>query len=508
MIAETTVILETSGGAIRGATSGSIHAFKGVPYGAAHRFEAPSPPLPWSGIRDALAFGPASPQDAARVRPAGLQEVLASGEPLDAGMSEDCLVLNVWTTGLGDGGRRPIMVWIHGGGYYAGSGASRQTDGGALARRGNAVVVTVNHRLGVLGYVRLEHLLGEPYRAAGIAGMLDLVLALEWVRDNAERFGGDPSNVTIFGCSGGGSKVSHLMAMPGAQGLFHRAIVESGPGLRSLTPAQGADLTTRLLAQLDLRDEDAAQLLEVSAERLIEAQNALIRPGAAMLGDLQIGPVITPGYLDAHPFDPTAAASAAEVPLIIGCNLDEMAFGMGLDPRLPALDDAAAARMAVDALGESAAALYPVYRAEALHTPPGDLLIRLLSDFMRMQSIALAERKLRGGPAPVFMYLFGYRTDVAGGRLKACHSLEVPFVFDNAEAVPITGSRPERLRLAAEMSQAWVEFARGADPGWPAYDAAQRATMFFDVESRTVFDPGGAERRAWSELRPALVDTN
>lgn len=150
MIAETTVILETSGGAIRGATSGSIHAFKGVPYGAAHRFQAPSPPPPWSGIRDALAFGPASPQNAARVRPAVLQEVLGSGEPLDAGMSENCLVLNVWTAGLGDGGRRPIMVWIHGGGYYAGSGASRQTDGGALARRGNAVVVTVNHRLGVL----------------------------------------------------------------------------------------------------------------------------------------------------------------------------------------------------------------------------------------------------------------------------------------------------------------------------------------------------------------------
>lgn len=510
MIVQSSVVADTSRGRVRGATERGIHAFRGVPYGGPtageRRFRPPVPAERWSGVRDALAYGPAAPQAVGRVLPPGLREALGTSDPLDAGQSEDCLVLNVWTPGLNDGGRRPIMVWIHGGGYYAGSAASRHTDGHALARRGDAVVVTLNHRLGVLGYLRLEHLLGESYASAGVAGMLDLVLALEWVRDNAEQFGGDPNNVTIFGCSGGGSKVSHLLAMPRAKGLFHKAVVESGPGLRSLTPQQGANLTARLLAALGLGDNQAAQLLALPAVQLIEAQSMLIRPGAAMLGDLQIGPLLTPGELDAHPFDPAAAACARDVPLIIGSNRDEMAFGLGLDPRLLTLDDAAARAWAIDALGQYAERLFEVYRQETPTTPAGDLLIRLLSDFMRMQSIRLAERKATGGSAPVYMYLFGYETDVANGRLKACHSLEVPFVFDNAEAAPITGTRPQRRALAAQMSEAWLAFARSGNPThagmatWPEYDTTRRATMVFDVESERVDDPAGVQRRAWDAV--------
>ena len=501
MTATTPAAVETTSGRLRGSNEDGIYVFRGIPYGLAHRFRAPRAVEPQVDLRDALEFGPAAPQMTAVRRAAALEAALGPAESLDGGRSEDCLVLNVWTPGLNDGGRRPVMVWIHGGGYYAGSGASRHTSGHALARGGDVVMVTLNHRLGVLGYLKLDHLLGDEYTAAGVAGMLDLILALEWVRDNAAIFGGDAANVTIFGCSGGGSKVSHLLAMPRASGLFHRAIVESGPGLRSLSPDSGAELTTRLLAALGLDPAQASQLLQVPAERLVQAQSMLIQPGAAMLGDLQIGPVLTPELLPQHPFEPRAAPTAADIPLIIGTNQDEMAFMLGLDPRLEDLDDAGAKAWVVRAFGQDAEGLFPVYRHEEPDRSAGDVLIRVLSDYMRTRSIRLAERKLAGGPAPVYMYLFCYPSPVAGGRLKACHSLEVPFAFDTCASAPITGDNPDRFELASVMSSAWTSFARSGDPGWDAYDTGRRATMVFDAASRVVDDPGGAERQAWADMQ-------
>ncbi|MBV9582060.1 MAG: carboxylesterase/lipase family protein [Chloroflexi bacterium] len=509
MVVSRTVVVPTSSGRVQGILDGAVHAFRGIPYGAAtgddQRWLPPRPAPAWSGVRDAFDYGPAAPQARNRARPPALLAALGPAETLDAGMTEDCLVLNVWTPGLDDAARRPVMVWIHGGGYYAGSGASAHTSGRSLARRGDIVVVTLNHRLGVLGYLRLDHLLGDRYAPAGVAGQLDLVLALEWVRDNAEAFGGDPHNVTIFGCSGGGDKVSHLLAMPSAQGLFHKAIIQSGPGVRSRTPEQGADLTARLLHALDIDASHAEQLLDLPAARVIDAQSQLIQPGAAMLGDLQVGPVLTPEILPAHPFDPQAAPGAATIPLIIGTNQDEMALGLGLDDQVAALDDDGAQAWVVRALGERAVDLFPVYRSTAPDIPAGDLLIRILSDFMRTRSIRLAERKLAGGSAPVYMYQFCYQSPVAGGRLKACHALEVPFVFDNVADAPITGDDPARGMLAELMSQAWIEFARSGRPStqaceWPAYDVERRATVQFNIRSRVVDDPDGAQRRAWQRF--------
>lgn len=489
--------IQTTSGHLRGAIDGGVHVFRGIPYATARRFRPPRRVEAWRGVRDALRFGPAAPHMTGGRRPPALEAALGRPASLDDGQSEDCLVLNVWTPGLNDGARRPVTVWIHGGGYYAGSGAAPHTHGEALAQRGDVVVVTLNHRLGVLGYLRLDHLLGEEYAAAGVAGMLDLLAALEWVRDNAEAFGGDPHNVMIFGCSGGGDKVSHLLAMPHARGLFHKAVIQSGPGIRSFTPDQGADLTRRLLSALSLGENEAERLLELPAQQLIDAQSSLIQPGAAMLGNLQVGPVLTPGELPRHPFDPDAAPSAAEVPLLIGTNQDEMALVLGLDPRIPQLDDTAAQAWVVDALGPAAEGLYPVYRQEHPAAAPGDRLIRLLSDFMRSRSIRLAERKLTGGSAPVFMYLFCYQSPVVDGRLKACHALEVPFVFDTCAAAPITGDDPARLGLAADMSERWINFARSGDPGWATYELQHRTTMRFDLSSGVVDDPAGAERRAW-----------
>ena len=509
MVVGSTVLAFTSYGRVRGTRDDGVLAFRGVPYGAStgagRRFLPPVPAEGWSGVRDTTNYGPAAPQARNRLRPQALLEALGPAETLDDGMSEDCLVLNVWTPALDDGGRRPILVWIHGGGYYAGSGASRQTSGKSLAQRGDVVVVTLNHRLGVLGYLRLEHLLGQEYAAAGVAGQLDLVLALEWVRDNASAFGGDAHNVTIFGCSGGGDKVSHLLAMPAAAGLFQKAVIQSGPGVRSRTPEQGSDLTARLLHALELDESRANQLLNLPAEQLIVAQTRLVQPGAAMLGDLQVGPVLTPELLPSHPFDPQAASSAASVPLIIGTNQDEMALTLGLDDHVAALDDSGAQAWVVRALGERAAELFPVYRSQAPEVPAGDLLIRVLSDYMRTRSIRLAERKLSGGPGPVFMYQFCYQTPVAHGRLKACHGLEVPFVFDNVADAPMTGDDPDRLMLAQLMSAAWIAFARSGRPEtdlctWPVYDLERRTTVQFNTRSRVADDPGGVQRRAWSSF--------
>src|SRR5579864_4554519 len=420
--------IETTSGRVRGALESGVYVFRGIPYGAADRFQPPRPVEPWSGVRDAVQFGPAAPQMTTGRRPPALEAALGPAASLDQGQSEDCLVLNVWTPGLNDGRERPVMVWIHGGGYYAGSGASPHTDGQALAQRRDVVVVTLNHRLGMLGYLRLDHLLGEEYSASGVAGMLDLILALEWVRDNAQALGGNPRNVTIFGCSGGGDKVSHLLGMPRARGLFHKAIVQSGRGVQSFTPEQGADLTARLLRALSLHNADATQLLTMPFAHVIAAQTTLIQPGAAMLGNLQVGPVLTPRELPRHPFDPEAAPTAAEVPLVIGTNQDEMALVLGLDPRVEQLDDAGAQEWILGTLGAAAEHLYPLYRGEHPYWSAGDLLVRLLSDFMRTRSIRLAERKMAGGNAPVFMYLFCYQSPVVNGRLKACHGLEVPFV--------------------------------------------------------------------------------
>jgi para-nitrobenzyl esterase len=424
---------------------------------------------------------------------------------------EDCLSLNVLTPATGDGGKRPVLFWCHGGGFTAGSGAGRLYNGTNLPHRGNVVVVTVNHRLGSFGYLYLGDLAGEAYAASGNAGMLDLVAALEWVRDNIEAFGGDPGNVTIFGESGGGGKVSALLAMPAAQGLFHRAIIQSGPGLRMMSREKATDNAEKLLKTLEITPKDIERLSTFSVEQILEV-NA--RVNRNQLGGWS--PVVDGLVLPQHPFDPVAPTLSANVPLIIGTNKDEATLFLLNDAALNTLDEAGLRARIQAAVGDATDTLLAAYRHAYPHASPGDLFTSFMTDrLFRMHSITIAERKYEQGTAPVFMYLFTWETPVLNGRLKSTHALEIPFMFDNlSSARNFTGESPELGPLAEKMSEAWLTFARDGKPSyrglpaWPAYELEERATMVFDTTCRVENDPGGKVRRAWQGIpNPAISES-
>lgn len=496
-------IVATMAGKVQGATRNDVHVFKGIPYGAPtggrNRFRPPVPPTPWTGMRDALQFGASSPQPVGGM--AGLYAITGSTEREPE--SEDCLYLNVWTPAVNDGGKRPVMFWCHGGGFTMGSGSSGFYRGINLARRGDVVVVTVNHRLGPLGYLYLGDIAGEEYATSGNVGMLDLVAALEWVRDNIAAFGGDPDNVTIFGESGGGAKVSTLLAMPSAHGLFHRAIVQSGPGLRVMPREKATEHAERLLRALEIAPGNREQLSTVPVEQIFAANARVNRH--ALRG---WSPVLDGQVLLHHPFDPVAPAISADVPLIIGTNKDEATLFLLADNELATLDETGLHTRIQALAGDAADRLIAAYHRAYPQYSAADIFAAMMSDhMMRMNSITLAERKDAQKTAPVYMYLFTYETPALDGRLKSCHALEIPFVFDNVDRTDrFTGSSPERFPLAKKMSEAWIAFAHDGVPAarelppWPAYNTEQRHTMIFDTTCRVEDDPGGALREAWSGI--------
>ncbi|MGE0059344.1 MAG: carboxylesterase/lipase family protein [Dehalococcoidia bacterium] len=509
-------IVETTAGKVRGSTVEGVHSFKGIPYGAdtsgANRFKPPRKPAPWQGVRDAVEVGPACYQPA------------RANFELGVSMSEDCLVLNVWTRGLGDGGKRPVMVWLHGGGFHTGSAFSSSagrasTDGSSLCKRGDAVVVSINHRLGTLGYLHLDDLAGSEFAGSGNAGMLDLIAALEWVRDNIEAFGGDPSCVTIFGQSGGGGKVSYLLAMPKAQGLFHRAIIMSGPRLRSVTRDEANDLARELLDELGLRPDQIAELQALPAEKLVAAQLSMSKKkGELVEGRGGFVPVVDGDVLPAQPFDPVAPPTSAAIPLMIGSTKDEMTSILRNNPHYPGMDEAQMRDALVAGLADRPDRIEPPDEAQREHliatykslrpqATPDDLAVGIWSDALHIASTRLVERKQAlGGDAPVYMYYFAWESPAEGGKLKAIHALDVPFAFDNvAEPRPLI-DRPDRHDVAARYSSAWLAFARNANPAheglpaWPAYRDGQRAVMVFDSECRLEPDFMAAERAAWEGI--------
>ena len=460
------MIVSTSKGRLRGtADERGVAVFKGVPYAAPpvgeRRFRPPQPVEPWADVRDALEFGASCPQPSQR--PAGWTQETTE--------DEDCLYLNVWSKGVGADSTRPVMVWIHGGGYSLGSGSWPIYDGANLADRGDVVVVTVNHRLGPFGYLHLDGTID------GNNGQLDLIAVLEWVRDEIAAFGGDAGNVTVFGESGGGAKISVLHAMPAARGLFHRAVIQSGPGLRVTRPARATETATKLVAELGL--SDPAQLWDVPATDLVAASSKVGRMG--------FGPVLDGTVVTAHPGEAFADGTAIDVPMLIGCNKDESA-GM-----LPKSLDTGGLRERLASFGEAhVAEIESVYRGLFPDASDVDVLSAVLTDSrMRYGSIQLAERKSRGTASPVFQYFF---THELGGR--AGHGYEIVFAFANTD-------RP----LAGPMSDAWIAFARDGDPGhaglpkWPAFTIPERSTMVFGKDGgELVEDPSAPARELWARL--------
>ena len=481
-------LVQTRRGPVIGRREQGVAAFRGLRYGrdtATTRFRPPLPPPPWRVPQVADRFGPACPQT----------------HPEEA-TSEDCLFLNIWTPEARAGGRRPVVVYIHGGEYSHGSGSSPLYDGGLLAAEQDLVVVTLNHRLTVLGHLSLGLIAVDGRRSGGNAGLLDLVLALTWIRDEIAAFGGDPGCVTVVGQSGGGAKIATLMAMPAARGLFHRAVTMSGQQVTASGP-QIADRRARVvLDRLGVSATALDALDGIPVQRLLEAGQAA---DPTLPGALYFGPVVDGRDLPRHPFWPDSPDHSRRIPMIIGGTRDEVRiFFRSERAHIAALGwDEMTARLGrelrIDCDPRDVVALYRRLRPTA---SPEDVFYAAVTDSRSWRGAVLESEVRAAAQAPTYVYQMDYSSPLDGGWLGACHMIDIPLIFGTtASPLALSGDLPEARILSRRMRDMLGRFARTGNPNgpglpdWAPYDLEHRRTLILDSRPRVVDDPRSEERR-------------
>jgi para-nitrobenzyl esterase len=500
-------MVTTTSGKIEGTYKDGLYIFRGVPYAAPpvgrRRWLPPEPAEPWSGVRPAQRFATIAPQNPVEI------QIIAPPEPEP--QDEDCLYLNIWTPGLDDA-RRPVMVWIHGGAFTTGSGSSLVYNGRTLSTRGSTVIVTINYRLGALGFLNLNEVTRGKIPATGNEGLLDQAFALAWVRDNIATFGGDPDNVTIFGESAGGMSVGTLLAMSAARGLFHRAICQSGAAHSVNSMERAVRITKALLDILGISPGDTDGLRSLTVKRLMDAQKELAAKALdwkSGLGGLPLQPVMDGKVLPQLPISAIASGSADNIPLLVGTTLEEARLFNVMDQNISKMDEARLLRRCQRLIPTvDAAGLIETYRKardkHGMSTTPAELLMAIQTDkAFRIPAVRLAESHSRRHQ-PTYAYLFTWKSPALGGILGACHAIDIGFVFGTYEA-RFSGSGPEADALAGKTQDAWLAFARTGNPScqslgkWPAY-GDRRETMLLGREFTVVAAPYDEERRAWESI--------
>ncbi len=506
MSSEKQAVVETKVGKVEGSYQDGLYVFKGIPYAVPPigelRWMPPQPVKPWEGVRPTKSFGPIAPQN-----------------PMEGGLimqveqvqDEDCLFLNIWTPGLDDA-RRPVMVWIHGGAFTIGSGSDPMYDSGSLAARGDVVLVTINYRLGMLGFLNLKEVTGGKIPATGNEGLLDQVAALKWVKDNIAAFGGDPANITVFGESAGGMSIGCLMAMPSAKGYFHKGILESGVGSTAGPLDEAAGVAGQFLELAGISGDNVKALRALTVQQLLDVEMKL-RTGKAGPGEIAkitaTAPVIDGEVIPDVPNEVARRGSAKDIPAIIGTNLEEWKLFGAMQPGINKLDEAELVnRLSVFMPAESARGLVKTYRETREKrgdaTTPAELLSAINTDLMfRMPVLGLVEAQRDNGQL-AYNYLFTWKSPVMGGALGACHALEIGFVFGMYDDM-FCGSGPDADKLSRCIQDAWVAFARTGDPScesigkWPVY-GNNRMTMMLGKDCHVEEAPYEEERRAWDKV--------
>ena len=505
MTKSTRPVVGTTSGKVSGVYEKGLFVFRGIPYAAPptgeRRWLPPEKHEPWDSVLEARKFGTICPQN---IRgPAAFQ---IPGFDYPEPQSEDCLYLNIWTPGL-DSRSRPVMVWIHGGGFIFGSGSQSTYRGDVLASRGDVVVVTINYRLGLLGFLNLNEITGGEIPSTGNEGLLDQIAALQWVRDNILAFGGDPGNVTVFGESAGGMSIGCLMGMPKARGLFHKAILESGTGSMARPLAQCVAASKSFLEVTGLRSDDAGGLRALSFERILDAQQKLTlkAPG----GVTPVAPVIDGKVIPEIPLDAIRSGSARGIITMVGNNLEECKIFRIRRPDLQNVDEAALVQICRTFVpARHVAHVIDTYKkaraGRGESTSPPELFAAIQTDVMfRVPAVRVVEAQCRNGQA-AFHYIFTWKSPALDGALGACHALEIGFVFGIRDE-QFCGSGPESAKLSRRVQDAWLSFARNGNPSckslgdWPTY-GDNRKTMTLGQECRIEEAPYEAERRIWDTI--------